>query len=68
MVPLYKGKGCDQDGDNYRALSIMHPLAKLIMGILTSRLDAISEEQNIHAPMQAGFRKGHTLEDLVLLV
>ena len=43
LVPLYKGKGCDQDGYSCRALTIMHPLAKLIMGVLTQRLDTISE-------------------------
>ncbi len=31
-------------GDNYRALSIMHPFAKLLMGILTDRLERFSED------------------------
>ena len=56
LVPLYKGKGSDLEGDNYRALAIMHPLAKLIMGVLTSRLEQFSEEKGLRAPTQAGFR------------
>ncbi len=34
LVPLYKGKGPEGDCNNYRALAVMHPLAKLVMGIL----------------------------------
>lgn len=38
LAPLYKGVGDVQDPDNYRALAVMHPIAKLIMGILNVRL------------------------------
>ena len=31
-------------GDNYHALSIKHPFAKLLMGILTDRLEKFSED------------------------
>ncbi len=34
LVPLFKGKGSEVAADNYRALAVMHPLAKLIMGVL----------------------------------
>ncbi len=44
LIPLYKGKGSDMVGDNYHALSIMHPFAKLLMGILTDHLEKFSED------------------------
>ena len=46
----------------------MGPLAKLFMGLVTCRIDHFSEAKQLRSPMQAGFRKGHCLEDLVLIL
>lgn len=35
LVPLFKNKGSPTDPDNYRALAVGHPVAKLAMGAIT---------------------------------
>ena len=44
----------------------MHPLAKLIMGVLNKRLTLLADEKQLRAHTQAGFRAHYSLEDLVL--
>ncbi len=68
LVPLFKAKGSEADPNNYRALAVMHPLAKLIMGVLNVRLNQYSLDNGLRAPTQAGFRRGYCMEDLVLLL
>jgi hypothetical protein len=68
LVPLYKKEGDPSDPDNYRALAVGHPLAKLAMGVINKRLTAVAEDQQLRAPTQAGFRAGHTVEDLALVL
>jgi hypothetical protein len=68
LVPLYKKEGDPSDPDNYRALAVGHPLAKLAMGVINQRLTAVAEDQQLRAPTQAGFRAGHTVEDLALVL
>ena len=46
----------------------MGPLAKLFMGLINLRVEEFSEANNLRAPTQAGFRSGHCLEDLVLIL
>ena len=43
LTPIYKGKGSRHECNNYRGLAVMGPLAKLFMGLLNNRLDALSE-------------------------
>jgi hypothetical protein len=59
-VPLYKGKGDKQDANNYRSLAITPPFPKLLMQILTKRLQDAATTQSMYAPTQAGFRPHHT--------
>ncbi len=68
MVPLYKLKGDRGDPDNYRGLAVGHPLAKLAMGIVNQRLQTLADDAHLRAPTQAGFRPGHTVEDLALVL
>ena len=53
---------------NYRLVSVLGPLAKLFAACLNRELERQAVVNNWHAPMQAGFRKCHHLEDLLLLV
>ena len=46
----------------------MGPLSKLFMGIINKRVESFSEAHSLRAPTQAGFRKGHCLEDLVIIL
>ena len=68
LCPLFKNKGSNVDCDNYRALCVMNPVAKLYMSLLNRQLELISDEQGLRAPAQAGFCSEHCLEDLVLIV
>ena len=60
MVPLYKGKGDKADMNSYRSIAITPPFTKLFMSVINQRLTKIAEEDNLHAPTQAGFRAHHT--------
>ena len=44
----------------------MPPLAKLYMAVMNNRLESTSNELQLRTETQAGFRKNHSLEDLVL--
>ena len=68
MVPLYKQKGDRYSPDNYRGLAVGHPLAKLAMAVINQRLTVEADQGNLRAPTQAGFRGGHTTEDLGLVL
>lgn len=68
LVPLYKLRGDQLDPDNYRALAVGHPMAKLAMAIITRRVNKLAEDNNLRAPTQAGFRAGYTTEDLGLVL
>ena len=61
-------KGDVLDPNNYRGLSIMSTIPKLLAQVLLHRLDTISETKQLRAPTQAGFRKGARLEDNILLL
>ena len=54
--------------NNFRALAIMGPFMKLFMALIDKRLSDLSESMGLRAPMQAGFRPKHSLEDLVLIL
>ena len=68
LRPLYKGKGSMLECNNFRALAIMGPFMKLFMALIDKRLSDLSESMALRAPMQAGFRPKHSLEDLVLVL
>lgn len=67
LVPLFK-KGDQFDPDHYRALAVGHPMAKLAMGVINMRLTGVATGKQLRAPTQAGFRAGHTVEDLALVL
>jgi hypothetical protein len=68
VIPVYKGKGDTLDPENYRSIAITPPLPKVFMAVMNTRLTKAAEEQDLHAPTQAGFRKHHsTLEQAFIL-
>jgi hypothetical protein len=56
------------DPNNFRGISVMACLPKLFAMVLLNRLEEASEEANLRAPTQAGFRKGARAEDNLLLL
>lgn len=67
VTPVHK-KGDKTTAKNYRPVSVMGPLAKLYATCVNTSLDALATSNNWRAPTQAGFRKRHRLEDLLIPV
>ena len=68
ITPLWKGRGSPTDPNTYRSLFVMHPVAKLFALTLLGRLDTAAEANTWRAREQAGFRRGHRIEDHQLLM
>ena len=63
VVPLYKGKGNLHDPNNYRGISLLSHIAKILTHILNVRITQWLEERGIISKAQAGFRKGYSTID-----
>ncbi len=61
-------RGDKHDPSNYRGIAVMSVLPKLYATLLLQRLEAASEQLQLRAAHQAGFRKGARLEDNILLL
>lgn len=48
VVPVYKGSGDSTNCDNYRAIAIMPPFAKLLMALVNRRLELQADEKGWH--------------------
>ena len=56
VIPLHKG-GSKLDLGNYRPISILSPINKIVETILLKRLDDFWEKYNLFSNYQFGFRK-----------
>ena len=63
IVPLYKGKGSQQDCKNYRGISLLSVVGKLYAKVLIERVMKETDEKIWD--VQAGFRKGMGCTDQV---
>lgn len=57
ITPVFK-KGDPADTANYRPIAVGEPIARLYANILNARLVKFTEDNNMRAPSQAGFRPG----------
>lgn len=62
IYPILK-KGNANLASNYRGISFMNCIAKILMGIMNSRLYKWTEQHNVLTEYQAGFRKGYSTMD-----
>lgn len=62
IFPIYK-KGNPDEACNYRGISFMNCIAKLMMGILNERLVAWVEKNQVLNEYQSGFRKNYSTTD-----
>lgn len=62
ILPFHK-KGDKNDTNNYRGISLVSSLNKLLSSILNARLGKWVEEKNILRENQAGFRSGYSTSD-----
>ena len=61
VIPLFK-KGKAEDMDNYRPISILPVLSKILEGAVHRQLYHHLQQHNILSPYQCGFRKCHSTE------
>ena len=67
ITSVYK-KGSRTDTRNYRPIAVIEPLIKLYSSILNARMIQFTEDNNLRAPSQAGFRPNlSTLHPLMSL-
>jgi hypothetical protein len=57
ITPVYKGKGPKSVPGNYRPISILAPISKLLETLISTQLTAHLESNNMLHPAQFGFRK-----------
>jgi sorting nexin-29 len=63
IKPIYKNKGDKFDPKNYRPITIVSCLGKLVIAILNERLNAFSESFSVISENQYGFRQGYSTSD-----
>lgn len=63
IKPIYKNKGDTTDPNNYRPITLLSCLGKLFTFLLSERLSAFVEENQILQENQAGFRHGYSTSD-----
>ena len=61
VIPVFK-KGCKFDIDNYRQISLLSVLSKILEYILSKRIISFLEKYNKFTDSQHGFRKGRSIE------
>ncbi len=68
IVPLYKNKGDKCDANNYRGITLLSCVGKLLTSILNDRLTKFSDTMNVISENQAGCRQGYSTLDLIFLL
>ena len=66
LMLLYKAKGDRACCDNYRGISLIHPLGRWFSKVVVSRLEA--DPGAVRARGQAGFRRAYRVEDNCLVL
>ena len=67
--PLLKKSGLDPDDlKNYRPVTNLSFLSKLVERVVLTRLNAHLEANNLNIPNQSGYKKGHSCETLLLRI
>jgi len=67
IVPLHKGGSYDTP-DNYRGISLTSTLSKVFLHIITQRLQAWADDNDLIGEEQAGFRKGYSTIDNIFIL
>ena len=56
IMPIYRKKGSANDPNNYRRISLLGCLGKLLTSCINDRLTGLEKENVIIGPEQAGFK------------
>ena len=62
VTPLYKNKGDKTDMNNYRAISVLSPIAKIFEKLLAKQISFYFENNKIFFRGQHGFRSGYSCQ------
>ena len=65
VVPLFK-KGCKRDPNNYRPVSILCSLSKVLEKIVLDQINEFVTKNDIIYELQSGFRKSHSTETCLM--
>ena len=69
ITPLIKGKGLDfSEFKNYRPISNLSFVGKLIERIVLKRLNEHLDQNNLNMPQQSGYKKHHSTETLLVRI
>ena len=69
ITPLLKGTGLDTTIlKNYRPISNLSFVGKLIERVVLARLNEHLDSNNLHIPNQSGYKKGHSTETLMVKI
>jgi hypothetical protein len=69
ITPLIKGLGLDHaEFKNYRPISNLSFVGKLIERVVLSRLNNHLETNNLNMPLQSGYKKCHSTETLLIRI
>ena len=68
IKPIYKNKGDNKVPENYRPISILSCLGKLLTSILNLRVTKYVEYYDILGEEQLGFRKGYSTIDGIFIL
>jgi len=67
VIPIYK-KGSKLDPGNYRPVSILGCLSKVMERIIFEQIDNYLKSQNLLYEFQSGFRKSHSTDSCLLFL
>jgi len=62
VTPLFKNKGDLNDINNYRAIAVLPPIAKLFEKVLANQIVTYFDTNNLFFKGQHGFRSAHSCE------
>lgn len=66
--PIYKNKGDPSNPENYRPITLLSCLGKVFTNILGTRIEHFADDISLIKESQAGFRKGFSTLDNILVL
>ena len=63
IQPIYKNKGCENNPDNHRGITLLTCMGKLCTSLLNNRLSNYLKMSSMLGVEQAGFRSGYSALD-----
>ena len=64
MCPIYKGKGCKSNPDNYRPISVLSVIARTFEKLVHDQLSEFFRDS--FYKFQSGFRQNHSIQTALL--